>query len=292
MGNTLMLPRGLLKAPEDWAVVPSGLLVPAETAALYDRPVGIDLFAGAGGFSLGCEMAGIHMAAAVECWPEAALTYLVNLARPGVKIHFDTPEREAKFTRLLGRHLGVDAKGKRKVVAGGALAGDGWISHQPAHVRGCEHFFLADARNVTGQQILDALGMKRGEVTTVVGGPPCQGFSIAGKRDVMDPRNSLVFEFCRLVLEIWPKTFVMENVPNVVTMLTPEGVPVIDAMCRILADGGFSEYDALRKTVAAQAGTAMALRRDKAAPKRRRKSAAMEPEPEKPPALFDLAATS
>ena len=254
----------------EWAATPTGLLVPASAGPRYDRPVGIDLFAGAGGFSMGCHMAGIHMAAAVESWGEAAITYLVNLARPGVKIHYDNPGREATFTRLIERHLGVSAKGKKgKVVPGGSLAGDGWISHRPPWERGCEHFFLADIRSITGKQILDALGLERGEVTTVVGGPPCQGFSAAGKRNVMDPRNSLVFEFCRLVLEIHPKTFVMENVPAMATMLTPEGVPVIDAIARVMADGGFSEYDALKATLGAQAGSAGALRRDKARPRRK-----------------------
>ncbi len=280
-----VLPRGLMKTPGNWHVTPGGLLVPREIAHLCDRPVGIDLFAGAGGFSLGCEMAGLHMAAAVELDADASLTYLVNLARPGVKLHFDTPEREAKFTAATEHHLGITAKGNRKLIRGGALAGDGWISTQPAHIRGCQHFWNADVRNITGQQILGALGMRPGEVTIVAGGPPCQGFSTAGKRDVMDPRNSLVFEFCRLVLEIQPKTFVMENVPNLLSMVTPEGVPVIDAMCRVLADGGFSDYDALRKTMAAQ-GAVGALRRDKTAPKRRRKQP--EPEPSKQPAMGAL----
>jgi DNA (cytosine-5)-methyltransferase 1 len=243
----------------------------------YDQPVGIDLFAGAGGFSLGCHQAGFHMAAAVEYDTSAAITYLVNLARPGVKIHYDTAEREEEFTRALNKHLGVTA-GSR-LIPGGSLAGDGWISHQPASERGCEHFWVADIRNITGQQILDALGLERGGVTIVAGGPPCQGFSAAGKHNIMDPRNSLVFEFARLVLEIRPKTFVMENVPNIVSMLTPEGVPVIDAFCRVVADGGFSEYNALKATLGAQAGTAGALRRDKPTPRRkaRKRAAARRP---------------
>lgn len=251
---------------DGWGYSRSGLLMIPGGGSLrprYDRPVGVDLFAGCGGFSLGCEQAGVHMAAAVECEPNAAMTYMVNLARPGVKIHFDTPERAEKFARHLEKHMGLAAKAKDgAVVPVGSLAGDGWISHQPASVRGCEHFFFADVRNVTGEQILDALGLRRGEVDMVVGGPPCQGFSAAGKRNVMDPRNSLVFEFARLVLEIWPKTFTMENVPAMTTMVTPEGVPVIDALCRVLSDGGFSAYDALKRTMAAQTGTAGAMRRD------------------------------
>ncbi|MBE9126863.1 MULTISPECIES: DNA cytosine methyltransferase [unclassified Coleofasciculus] len=51
-------------------------------------------------------------------------------------------------------------------------------------------------------------------IDLVFGGPPCQGFSLMGKRQVDDPRNSLVFEFCRLVKELQPRYFVMENVPG------------------------------------------------------------------------------
>lgn len=49
---------------------------------------------------------GYHVAAAVEMEPAAALSYMINLARPGVEIHFDTPEREDKFSQAAGRHLG------------------------------------------------------------------------------------------------------------------------------------------------------------------------------------------
>jgi len=262
-------------ATRGWNLAASGLLLVPPRQQRYDRPVGIDLFAGAGGFSCGFHQAGFHMAAAVEYDPDAALTYLVNMARPGVKIHFDTPEREAAFSKMLERHLGVNGKGK--LARSGSVAGDGWISTRPAGERGCEHFWVADVRNLTGQQILDALGMQRGEVTAIVGGPPCQGYSMAGHRDVMDPRNSLVFEFARLVLEISPHTFVMENVPAMAGMLTPDGVPVIDALCRVLSDGGFSEYDALKASLASHPDARAAMRRDRPKPRRSRKGAAAAP---------------
>lgn len=48
----------------------------------------------------------------------------------------------------------------------------------------------------------------------VYGSPPCQGFSTQGKRDFLDPRNLLVWEFLRVVCEVRPSYFVMENVPS------------------------------------------------------------------------------
>jgi DNA (cytosine-5)-methyltransferase 1 len=285
----------------EWATSPSGLLlVPPSTRPRYDRPVGVDLFAGCGGFSLGFHQAGYHMAAAVEYDVSAALTYMVNLARPSVRIHSDTPGREEKFTKAVERHLGLRGGNgaamsasaprgqKGRIIQSGMLAGDGWISGEPSHERGCEHFWIADVHNVTGEQILDALGLRRGEVDVVVGGPPCQGFSVANsKRSVMDPRNSLVFEFARLCLEIQPKAFVMENVPQVATMLTPEGVPVIDALARVMADGGFGSYNALKQSLHASAGLGAALRRDKPAARAEEDDAPETPEAEQE-ALFDL----
>jgi DNA (cytosine-5)-methyltransferase 1 len=55
-------------------------------------------------------------------------------------------------------------------------------------------------------------------IRLVVGGPPCQGFSVAGKRDPNDPRNRLFREFIRVVSEVRPWYVVMENVPGILTM--------------------------------------------------------------------------
>lgn len=56
------------------------------------------------------------------------------------------------------------------------------------------------------------------EIHLVVGGPPCQGFSVAGKRKENDPRNFLFQEFIRVVAEVNPWYVVMENVPGILTM--------------------------------------------------------------------------
>ena len=66
-----------------------------------------------------------------------------------------------------------------------------------------------------------------GDVDLVCGGPPCQGFSHMGLRDKRDPRNLLVSHFVRLVLEIRPKSFVMENVPGI---LSGEVREILDAV--------------------------------------------------------------
>ena len=51
-------------------------------------------------------------------------------------------------------------------------------------------------------------------IDLVVGGPPCQGFSVAGKMDKDDPRSKLVFSYCSVVEKLRPKAFIMENVKS------------------------------------------------------------------------------
>ena len=58
----------------------------------------------------------------------------------------------------------------------------------------------------------------KGEIVGVVGGPPCQGYSTVGTRDVNDPRNHLYLEYCRIVEKINPDFFVLENVKGLTTL--------------------------------------------------------------------------
>lgn len=74
----------------------------------------------------------------------------------------------------------------------------------------------ADIAEVSVQGILDACGIEPGELDVLDGSPPCQGFSMAGNRNVNDSRNSLFQEYVRLINGLQPKVFVMENVPGMV----------------------------------------------------------------------------
>ena len=70
-----------------------------------------------------------------------------------------------------------------------------------------------DVSNVDPMRVLDSAGLKPGEVDLLVGGPPCQSFSTAGRRGtVQDPRGTLIWEFLRFVQAIRPRFFLMENV--------------------------------------------------------------------------------
>ena len=117
----------------------------------------MDLFAGAGGMSLGFDNAGFKNLLAVEFNKDFAETYKKNFPR---------------------HNLIVD-----------------------------------NIKNVTEQQIYDII--KNEKVDVIIGGPPCQGFSIAGnigRNFIDDDRNRLFKEFVRFVKIIKPRVFVLENV--------------------------------------------------------------------------------
>jgi DNA (cytosine-5)-methyltransferase 1 len=78
------------------------------------------------------------------------------------------------------------------------------------------HHFCGDIHDFQTEQWLNQINSP--EIHLIVGGPPCQGFSVAGKRDPNDPRNRLFREFIRVVTEVKPWYVVMENVPGILTM--------------------------------------------------------------------------
>lgn len=79
-----------------------------------------------------------------------------------------------------------------------------------------EHAHKLDLFDASGAEIRKLSKVGDSEVDLVFGGPPCQGFSIGGAQDVEDERNKLVGSFARIVQQLRPKYFVMENVQGLV----------------------------------------------------------------------------
>lgn len=75
-----------------------------------------------------------------------------------------------------------------------------------------------DIQQLSVEQVLERLPFEKEEIDIIIGGFPCQGFSMAGKRWVDDPRNQLFKEFVKMVNGIRPKVFVAENVVGLVSM--------------------------------------------------------------------------
>lgn len=74
-----------------------------------------------------------------------------------------------------------------------------------------------DIRELKANEI--RLLTERNEFDLLIGGPPCQSFSILGKRESLnDPRGMLVYEYARLIKEVSPRAFLFENVPGILTV--------------------------------------------------------------------------
>lgn len=120
----------------------------------------IDLFCGAGGFSLGFELEGFDSVLAIDKWSDAVETYNYN--------------RENKVAQNI------------------------------------------DIHDYTNEKILKL--MNDYKISGVIGGPPCQGFSLVGKREKGDIRNSLYLEYVRFVDVAKPDFFILENVKGLLSM--------------------------------------------------------------------------
>lgn len=144
----------------------------------------IDLFSGAGGLSLGFEMAGFKPQVGVEFNHECVQTYKKN--------HPNTTIIEKDIR-------------------------------------------LVETDSIT--KILEDSNFQ--QVDVITGGPPCEGFSLAGKRDVNDPRNKLFNEYIRFVEDLRPYVAVMENVSGILNMKSDKNEKVGDLIKRSFNSIGY-----------------------------------------------------
>ncbi|HEX8824621.1 MAG TPA: DNA cytosine methyltransferase [Archangium sp.] len=142
----------------------------------------LDLFAGAGGFSLGLHLAGVEVTGAIEADQNASTTFRSNFPKVA---HHQRPI-ETCTTR--------------------------WLRHR---FKGVE---------------------------LVVGGPPCQGFSVAGPTQYgrVDGRNSLILEMARVIMTLLPRYAVMENVKGILSGKLADGRRALDVYLDVLAKAGYT----------------------------------------------------
>ena len=96
-----------------------------------------------------------------------------------------------------------------------------------------------DIRSIDASALLQMAGLTREEPFLVCGGPPCQPFSTAGKRmGINDPRGSLFMDFVRMIDEIRPRFFVMENVKGLLSAKLKDvnGKPTNTSVLEIILD--------------------------------------------------------
>ena len=146
----------------------------------------LDVFSGAGGFSLGFHLAGQKIIGAIEIDKWAAETFAEN-------------HREAKM-------------------------------------------MMGDIRHFDNEYIKGLFGNDKPNL--ILGGPPCQGFSISNRKsgDPSDPRNSLFIEFLRAGKIFEPDYMILENVPNIVKAKTQNGDFVVNIINQELRNMGYHVY--------------------------------------------------
>lgn len=94
-----------------------------------------------------------------------------------------------------------------------------------------------DVSNITKKDIKDVIGNIK--IDIIIGGPPCQGFSMAGRRDPRDERNTMIEKYLNLVSKLNPKLFVIENVKGLLSMKTKKGESVIENIISLAEEKGY-----------------------------------------------------
>ena len=84
-----------------------------------------------------------------------------------------------------------------------------------------------DIKDFSLSDLSKDLGLQKGDVDIIVGGPPCQAYSTVGKRLIDDPRGKLFQEYYRILSELRPKLFVFENVKGLLSMCKGELIKTI-----------------------------------------------------------------
>jgi DNA (cytosine-5)-methyltransferase 1 len=161
----------------------------------------VDIFAGVGGMSLGFELAGFDVVAAVDNNEINVQTYKVNFPN----------------ARCIKADIGE--------LTASALREKAEFDH---------------------------------EVDVLFGGPPCQGFSLIGKRRAEDPRNELLIHFARLLKELSPKYFVVENVAG---LLIGDARKTLDRFIREVKSAGYAIVEPLQVLDAQDFGVPQRRRR-------------------------------
>ncbi|MFP5520757.1 MAG: DNA cytosine methyltransferase [Bdellovibrionia bacterium] len=172
---------------------------------MESKPSLISLFTGAGGLDLGMESAGFNTLIASELEDTYCETLRQNqlLGRMKQKDFSEWFEKQIlqKCYRNMKPEEILDLKQRVSLGVG-----------KQAHLHNAS-IVPGDIRNLDSETILKLSNLKRGKIDIVVGGPPCQPFSRAGKRQTVETSDGRLFkEFVRIVDDVRPRWFLFENV--------------------------------------------------------------------------------
>lgn len=121
------------------------------------------------------------------------------------------------FAGAGGFSLGFELSGKYEIIGG--IEYDKWAAETFQFNHKNSTVLVGDIQSFSDEFLLNAFKEKP---DIILGGPPCQGYSICNKNagDPKDPRNSLFNEFIRLGRIFQPQVMIMENVPNIIKATT------------------------------------------------------------------------
>lgn len=138
------------------------------------------------------------------------------------------------FAGCGGMSLGFELAGFRPVLA---IERDEWASETYSSNHGDVNVITGDITAIDDPCKTLPKGTK---VFGIIGGPPCQGFSLSGDRDPKDPRNSLFMDYMRFVKAFRPSFFIMENVPGILSAITRSGERVKDVVLAVASGIGYN----------------------------------------------------
>lgn len=176
-----------------------------------------DFFAGAGGLSLGFINAGMKCVAALEYNDEAAWTYWYNLCYNTWSHLWIDPQDEKRINKV--RKKWNNGETSNWLFKKGVP--DNWL--QVNEPMPCLNLFLMDITKLEPEYWMKLIGVRERDIKVFVGGPPCQGFSTSGRRDVLDKRNQLALRMIYYAKICKPRYVVIENVPGLLTLGKKKG---------------------------------------------------------------------
>ena len=186
----------------------------------------IELFAGCGGLSLGLEAAGFNLMFANELSPMAGETYAYNILRENLKTKSQNKEKEISTKVLwiksqfkennLKERLRENpfemAKGKNSDIDRNTVLQNKLLIGNIDYLLD----FLNENKDI-------ANSIRKHNIDLLSGGPPCQSFSLAGKREKNNEKNLLPLSFAKFAGLVKPKVILLENVKGILSPFIEKG---------------------------------------------------------------------
>lgn len=184
----------------------------------------IELFAGCGGMTLGLEAAGFELYFANELSPMAGETFAYNLLHENLEQLSKENKKSIKTIWIKSAFEKNNLKSR--------------LRENPLEIKNSKHSDLEEAINLNKKLLIGDIDMllewlnqnpkavdkiKEQDITLLSGGPPCQSFSLAGRREKNNAKNLLPLSFAKFAGLVKPKFVLLENVKGITSAFTEHG---------------------------------------------------------------------